>query len=638
MLNKNFVQIYKTKKNPFGFGDLSALTFARTYSRDGEDWVDVCERCINGMKFSLSQRGIFKDDFFWELSFDSMFHLKWSPPGRGLWMQGSDFIMKRQHVEALQNCGFISSEYIGQEGGDFFSWIMEMLMLGVGIGFDTRGSLKRYTLFKPSEYREKCIEIEDSREGWAKSVSHLFNSYFRPYQPTVKFDYSKIRPKGSVIKGFGGIASGKEPLEKLHVQMRNILNNNSILTSTVIVDICNLIGCCVIAGNVRRSAQIALGFPDDTAFLNLKNYSLNPQRKDFGWSSNNSLIVEVGQDYGNIIDLFWDNGEPGLLWLDNIQKYARMNGERDYSDGNAKGVNPCGEQPLHHKELCNLVEVFLPRCSDQQEFLEALRHAYYYGKTVALDNDKIFDTDSRNVMMDNLRIGISVTGVTDFIYKNGRTMLIRWLDIGYEFLKKLDSDFSKKYDLNESIRLTTVKPSGTLSLLAGCSPGAHFPLCSQYYIRRVTLSKNSPYVPMLEHSGYYVEDSVYSSDSCVVEFPILSRSPAPSEDKVSLQTQYTVISTLQQFWADNAVSATIKFDKSRDSKNDLYDLLRNCENTMKGLSFLPLSDNGYLQSPYESISKDTYYKKMNPLKPLRLNKPDHDTEEKYCNNDVCLVS
>jgi len=355
-LDHEFVDRYRDRPEPFGFGSLGAVTFYRTYARvkpDGnlESWADACERIINGMytiqKDYASEHGVpWSDDKAKESAheaYDRLFNLKWSPPGRGLYHMGAPSVHERNMVEATNNCAFTSTQSIRDHKGHIFEWVMEMLMLGVGVGFDIRGA-GLVEIVKPRDTDLNIFVIPDSREGWADSIGRLVSSYIPngDVQHAVTFDYSLIRPKGSLIRGFGGVASGYEPLEWLHDKVRTILDDahGDRISGRIITDIMNMIGVVVVAGNVRRSSEIALGSPFDTEFANLKNYTQNPERKEWGWSSNNSVFANVGMDYKPFVERIMDNGEPGFVWLENANKYARMNGIEDHRDL-ATGVNPC---------------------------------------------------------------------------------------------------------------------------------------------------------------------------------------------------------------------------------------------------------------------------------------------------------
>lgn len=350
-LSDAFIQKYVGK--PEFANPLAAVTFYRTYSRpkdDGtyENWSDVCRRCIEGM-YSIQKDYCNKHRKPWsdnkatrsaEEAFDRMFHHKWSPPGRGMWVMGTPLIHEHGIIESLNNCGFVSTKNIKHDGGYVFQWAMNALMLGIGTGFDTKGAGK-IKVGTPHLNANIIVVIGDSRESWADSIRILIDSYLNSTY-TVEFDYSQIRAAGSPIKRFGGTSSGPEPLIKLHQRIRSYLdrNSNETLTSQTIVDIYNAIGACVIAGNVRRSAEIAIGEIDDKDFLDLKNPQIHPERQDVAWASNNSIFAELGSAYNEIAERIIKNGEPGLNWMYNVNNYGRMNGTQDTND-KAVGFNPC---------------------------------------------------------------------------------------------------------------------------------------------------------------------------------------------------------------------------------------------------------------------------------------------------------
>jgi ribonucleotide reductase alpha subunit len=230
-----------------------------------------------------------------------------------------------------------------------------------------------------------------------------------------EFDYSLVRPAGQPIRGFGGLASGPGPLRDMHEACRAALDANAPqpLSVTTIVDVMNLIGKCVVAGNVRRTAEIAFGDPRSDEYIDLKNYELNPHRVGHGWTSNNSVFAELGMDYDHLVPRIQANGEPGFAWLDNMRNFGRMNGTPDASDHRAMGGNPCLEQTLESYELCCLVETFPNRHASRAEFEKTLRSAFLYAKTVTLGETHW--PQSNRVMLRNRRIGCSVSGVAQFI-------------------------------------------------------------------------------------------------------------------------------------------------------------------------------------------------------------------------------
>lgn len=653
-LPKAFVDEYRQRPVQFGWNGLGEVAFYRTYSRKDnrsvqgmEGWADVAERCINGM-YEFQRTWCHATGVNWNIekaersakeAFDLMFNFKWSPPGRGLWMAGTDFVMQRGVVEALQNCAFISSEFIAEERGDFFRWLMEMSMLGVGVGFDTRGA-GRLQVQRPLRTSVQNHTIPDTRQGWALSVELLINSYLDA-TATITFDYSQIRPRGAAIYGFGGVASGPAPLIELHESIRHILDARlgRTIDSRTIVDLCNLVGKCVVAGNVRRSAEIAFGAPTDSQFVNLKNYDMNPERKDYGWVSNNSIFAEVGMDYTDAAQRTYENGEPGYFWIENARKHGRMDGLYNYADADAMGANPCVEQVLHHREMCTLVEIYLPRCKSKFEFERAIKYAYLYGKSTTLVSSQISDPQTRAVMEQNRRIGLSVTGITQFAGMHGMSTLRDWLDHGHHITGYYDRLYSQWLGCNESIRRTSVKPSGTVSLVAGVTPGIHFNVANRFHIRRMIISDDSHLIEPLRAAGYPMEESAYAPGSYSVSFPVDAGVGVRSESDVSMREQLDLIAMVQRHWADNAVSATVKFDRKTTAPADIKNALDTYQHRLKGISFLPAEGHGYVQAPYESIDDSEYRRLMGQIKPLSIHSIGQSDKqvELYCEGDACVV-
>jgi ribonucleoside-triphosphate reductase len=187
---------------------------------------------------------------------------------------------------------------------------------------------------------------------------------------------------------------------------------NPIIGTREIVDLMNIIGKCVISGNIRRTAEIAFGDYDDKEFINLKNYEVNPDRMAYGWVSNNSIFAEIGMDYSQVAKNIVQNGEPGLAWLENMRAYSRLGDAPDYKDKNAKGGNPCLEQTLESFEMCNLVETFPDKHMVLAEFKDTLELAFMFAKTVTLGLPKQQWPQSAEVMERNRRIGTSMSGIS----------------------------------------------------------------------------------------------------------------------------------------------------------------------------------------------------------------------------------
>lgn len=672
VLDRQFVDQYRARPEPFGFGALGAVTFYRTYSRikdNGkyESWADACERVINGMysiqKDYCVERGIPFDTHKATMSareaFDRLFNFKWSPPGRGLSHMGAPSVHERGMYEAVQNCSFISTEHIRQYRGEIFSWIMEMLMLGVGVGSDMRGTGKIDIVAPSSEHGTTTYVIPDSREGWAESLAFLVNSYM-PHgyskMPVVQFNYDSIRPKGAAIKGFGGIASGPEPLRWMHEKVRDILNDNdgAPITTKTLADIINMIGVVVVAGNVRRSSEILLGNKNDQQFVNLKNSSVFPDRTSmesgWAWASNNTILGDVGMDYSPYLDNIMSNGEPGFLWLENVNNYARMNGIRDTRDL-ANGTNPCSEQVLYGYspaglggEMCTLCEVYLPHHTDRYDFYRSLKFAYLYGKTITLLSDKMRHPGTRDIMQQNRRIGLSLTGIAQFVGSRGVHSAIDWMDNGYKYVEHYDHRYSDWFSINRSIRTTSVKPSGTVSLVAGVTPGVHYPH-SIHYIRRMRLAESSHLVAKLEAAGIPVEPSVTSSNTVVASFPVSSGGNLRPVSQVSIWEQFQMAAMAQKYWSDNSVSVTISVNPKTTTKEEVKFCLDHFQHQLKSVSLLPLVEGGaYAQMPYEEITEEQFASLNSKVKYEMLASMADETfdghnkmADMYCDGDACEI-
>jgi len=633
------------------WGPVGYVSYKRTYARqkdDGtvEEFWETCARVVEGV-YSAQKRHCRELKLPWKNEksqrsaqemFTRMWEFKWLPPGRGLWMMGTDYV-DRVGGAALNSCGFVSTKGITEDFADPFVWMMDMLMLGVGVGFDTKGA----GLVRIQEPRkgDDIHVVEDSREGWIDLVRRVLTAYSGRGNLPNSVDWSLVRPLGSPIRGFGGTASGPGPLDELVTSIQEILNElvGKTITSEAIVDLCNLIGRCVVSGNVRRSAEIAFGDPHDQSFLELKD----PRKhrialKHHRWASNNSIFADVGMDYSIVAEMTAKNGEPGYEWLENAQDYGRMGGLPNYRDKRAMGGNPCLEQTLEDRELCCLVETFPSRHDSYEDYEKTLKYAYLYAKSVTLVSTHDFRTNA--VMMRNRRIGCSMSGISEAMAKQGRREFFTWCDQGYNYLEELDDVYSEWLCIPRSIKKTSVKPSGTVSLLPGVTPGIHYPH-AEYYIRRIRFQEDHPIVDALYQCGYTIEKDTYSPNTVVVEFPVQSSRYDRSKDEVSMWEQLENAAQMQQYWADNQVSVTVTF-KPEEAKDIKY-ALELYEVRLKGVSFLPVEEHGYEQAPYETITAEQYYERASRLdyeklpKILQAQQTLHDTTERFCDGDSCVV-
>tara|TARA_R110000824_G_scaffold102566_3_gene244019 strand:+ start:380 stop:2389 length:2010 start_codon:yes stop_codon:yes gene_type:complete len=650
-LSDKFIDGYKRKRAPFGFNGLGELVYMRTYSRlkdDGKNemWWETVQRVVEGT-YNMQKKHIERYDLGWNAwqaqrsaqeMYERIFNMKFLPPGRGLWAMGTPITEEKGLYAALNNCAFVSTNNLKEDLAKPFCFLMDASMVGVGVGFDTKGAESFIVRGQNYDRDVETYVIPDTREGWVESVRRLLDSYFLGISPVV-FDYREIRPEGAAIKGFGGLSSGYKPLEEVHNSIRESLDKNvgEPISITTIVDIMNLIGKCVVAGNVRRTAEIVFGDSDSEEYLNLKNYKKNPHRETYGWTSNNSIFAELGMDYTEAAERINDNGEPGFAWLDNMRDYSRMRNGKDGKDHRVAGGNPCLEQSLESYELCCLVETFPHNHTSLDDYLKTLKYAYLYAKTVTLG--KTHWSETNRVMLRNRRIGCSVSGIAQFITHRGQGELRNWLETGYDSIQGYDKQYSDWLAVPRSIKTTSVKPSGTVSLLAGATPGLHYPE-SRFYIRRIRLSKQSPLIPPLEKAGYKIETAFGSEDSTVViDVPVDVGEGIKTVSDVSMWEQMSLAAFMQKYWADNQVSCTVTFDPETEGKQ-IAPALDYFQYQLKGISFLPkLQLGAYRQMPYEEITEKKYHKMVDELKFLsfRQVKGNEAIVDKFCNNDTCEI-
>ena len=631
------------------WGPVGKFTFKRTYARpvsednsSTEEFWQCLERIVNGVytvqKWHCRHHNLPWLDSKAQRSAQIMFQLMWDfkflPGGRGLWMMGTDYVEKHGSA-ALNNCAFVSTNEIDISFAEPFCYLMDFSMLGVGVGSDCRGAGK-VVIQQPVQGDDVHV-VPDTREGWVDLLFRVLEAYVGNGSLPKSIDYSGVRPYGSLIKGFGGTASGPDPLIRLIEEVQRILNGlvGQPITSEAIVDLCDLVGVCVVAGNVRRTAIIMFGEKDDDKFLNLKNPKFNSEAmKSHRWASNNSVFAEVGMDYAQTAAIAAKAGEPGYMWMDNARKYGRMGELRE--DGRVLGFNPCAEISLESNELCNLVETFPARHASYEEFERTLKFAYLYAKTVSLI--PTHNPKTNMVTLRNRRIGVSQSGIVQSFKRHGRRQHFEWCDKGYNYIQKTDRLYSEWLCIRKSIKTTTVKPAGTTSLLPGVTPGIHYEH-AEYYFRTVRIAAHSPLVEEYRSAGYRVEADVYdkSGRTSVIYFPIKAQLFERGKTDVTIWEQMENAAKMQKYWSDNSVSITVSFKP--EEGDDIQRVLELYESRLKTVSFLPLNDHGYEQAPYITITKDAYEVAAGELRSTSFTGIGHDVDAtpKYCDGDSCTV-
>lgn len=663
-----------------------------------ENWDETVKRVIEG-NINLDPRlkqptAAVKAELTEEAQklFKLVYGLAATPSGRNLWISGTDY--QKRNGDSLNNCWFIAVR--PQAYGDShicppyvdkrqkvvsmpFSFLFDQLMKGGGVGFSVVDSnIKQIpavdhkidltvVIDKNSKSYADSIELgavdkdswkrvhgnddnyfyyelPDTREGWVYATSRMIDMHFKDANPEATThlvcDISKIRPYGTKIHGFGGTASGPMPLISMLYDINDVINNrvDGKLTAVDATDMCNLIGKAVVAGNVRRSAELALGSSNNQDFIKMKQ----DKKKLYHhrWASNNSVAIDSKFDnYNPIAQGILHNGEPGVVNLDLSRNYGRIvDGYQEGIDDEVEGTNPCGEISLANGEPCNLFEVF-PYVAEKEgwDLKEAFKLAARYTKRVTFSH---YDWEiSRKIISKNRRIGVSMSGIQDWILaKFGHRVVTGFedavdLETGidikkpiydpeitaafddlYQAVVQADADYSQELGCQPSIKHTTVKPSGTVAKLAGVSEGMHFHYAG-YLIQRIRFQESDPLLPALKACGYHTEPDIYTDHTIVVEFPIKAAnadsSNFASAGTVSIAEQFATQAFLQTYWSDNAVSCTVTFQATENDQ--IAPLLRQYRHTIKSTSLLPYYGGSLKQAPKQPINAKIYTERKSKI-------------------------
>lgn len=608
-LSDAFIAEYQSKQAPWGFGGLGEIVYLRTYSRfdeslqRNETWPETLRRCIDG----AIEIGVPYTQQESETLFDHMFNLRCSFAGRGLWQLGTELVTKFGGA-SLNNCYYTDIEAV-----EDFEFLFDYLMLGGGVGFSVERSkihdlpkVKAGVKITHERSNDADIIVPDSRGGWRRLLHAVLKSYFYTGK---SFTYSTIlvREFGAPLKTFGGTASGPGALIEGVQDICKVLEERTgkKLRSVDVLDICNLIGRIVVSGSSRRSAQIAMGDPDDILFLRAKNWGSGNIP---GWRANSNNSVYVDR-YDQILSEVWKgydgSGEPYGLVNRRLARSTGRLGERK-PDNSIEGFNPCAEIALGNGESCNLATIFLPNVRSYEEFLEISRLLYMTQKQITrlqYPYDK-----TTKIVRKNARLGQSVTGVLQATEEQ-----LSWLPGAYERLVDWDVEYSQRFGWPTSVRLTTLQPSGTLSLLPGVTPGVH-PAYAKFYIRRVRFGAADPLVEACRKRGYPVVadigiDGREDHTRWVVEFPCQSPDGAILASEMTAIDQLEWVKRMQTDWVDNAVSVTVYYRQEELPEIKKW-LEKNYDQSIKSVSFLLHSDHNFPLPPYEEVSEDEYLKRL----------------------------
>ncbi len=569
-----------------------------------ETWDETVGRYFDFFKEHLNDLHEYKltDKLKKELE-EAVLSQKIMPSMRCLMTAGE--ALKRENI-AGYNCS-----YIAVDRPQAFDEILYVLMNGTGVGFSVERQYVNELPYVANEFfpSDTVISVADSKLGWAKAFKELVGLLYVGQIP--RWDMSKVRPAGSVLKTFGGRASGPEPLENLFNFSVTTFQGAAgrKLSSLEAHDIVCKIAEVVVVGGVRRSALISLSNLSDDRMRAAKSgqwWNTEPQRA----LANNSACYTEKPDVGVFMDEWKSlyeskSGERGIFNRKSAVVMAEKNGRRN-TEGYNFGTNPCSEIILRDREFCNLSEVVVRVTDTRESLLEKVRLATILGTFQStLVNFKYVSSTWRKNCEEERLLGVSLTGIMDCQYTNGKK---NGLEDLLEELKaeavKTNKEFAQKIGINQSVAVTCVKPSGTVSQLVDAASGIHA-RHNPYYIRTVRGDKKDPLTRMMQDAGFPVEDDVMNpSNTSVFSFPMKVDNSAVFRTEKSAIEQLELWLTYQKHWCEHKPSVTISVKE--DEWFEVGAWVYKHFDYMSGVSFLPFSDHTYKQAPYQDIQKEEY--------------------------------
>ena len=492
------------------------------------------------------------------------------------------------------NCSFLPVD-------DFrsFSEAMFLLLSGCGVGFSVQSHHVDKLPEIKTPIREKRYLINDSIEGWADAVHMLMKAYLKG-GARPRFDFRDIRPKGEQLVTAGGKAPGPEPLKEVLFQVQKILDRKeagSKLTPLECHDIMCHLADAVLSGGIRRAALISLFDFDDEEMLTCKFgnwWENNPQR---GRANNSAVVMRHKITEDEFMGL-WEKieasnaGEPGFLFSN----------DKDY------GTNPCAEIALRPYQFCNLCELNATNIESQEDFNARTKAAAFLGTLQASYTDFHYLRDiwKKTTEKDAL-LGVGITGIA-----SGKLKYLN-LEEAAKIAKEENERVAKLLGIKKAARVTTVKPSGTSSLVLGCSSGIHA-WHDNYYIRRIRVGKNEAIYSYLSiYHPELVEDDIFKpTQQAVISVPQV----APESAVTREESTFDLLERTKRFnmeWVRaghrsganyNNVSCTINVKQGEWPQVGKW--VWENRDTYNAMSFLPEDLGSYKQAPYESITKEEF--------------------------------
>lgn len=585
------------------------MIYKRTYARWMEDWKrrENWEDSVNRYGTFFYERGIPKglnDMFFRAIDHLKDFQVMGSM--RTLWTAGPALDVENA---AGFNCG-----YTPIESTHDLATLMYLLMNGIGVGISVEGRYIQQLPKLPIGLGTCTIPIvfEDSKKGWAEGYHKFLRSIFEEAM-IPQYDLSKIRPKGSPLKTFGGRASGPGPLKDLLDFTTDLVikARGRRLLSDEIADLCCKISQIVVVGGTRRSAIIILSDPWDTRMARYKTgtfWDEHPYRSFANISSVYSSCP-TPEEFSDAFTVLRESGtgERGFINRDSLQ--FRVPFRRD--PNHLFGLNPCGEVILRPREFCNLSEVVVRPGDDLAALIKKIQSAVLFGCLQASLTDYHFISDEWTKNSEEERLlGVSLTGIHDRPLTNHE--LLNLVSQAIWTAKRV----SRELGIPMPAAVTCVKPSGTVSQLVNSASGMH-PRHAPYYIRRVRVAANDPVAKFMMTRGVPYEPDRMDGATMVFDFPIKSPERAITRHQLTATDQLKLWTRLKVNYTEHNPSCTIYV---RDNEWDAVEhYLWDHWALIGGITLLPYDGGHYQQAPYEDISEQQYEKLSKEMPELDWN-------------------
>jgi len=570
--------------------------YARWMDEEGrrEDWCETIDRYLDFFQEKFPEQ---LTDKVRKKLFNSIYNMETMPSMRALMTAGK--ALERDNA-AGYNCSYLAVDSLRAFDEAFY-----LLLCGTGVGFSVERQAIANLPAVAEEFYESdvVITVSDSKIGWAKALKETVALVFSGQLP--KYDFTKVRPAGSILKTFGGRSSGPEPLEKMLKDVTSVIRGASgrRLASIEALDIMGYIASSVVVGGVRRAAMISLSNLSDQRMAKAKSgqwWEMDGQRA----LANNSVAYTEKPDVGAWMQE-WQNiyesksGERGVF---NRQASKNMMPERRDNDHDF-GTNPCSEILLRSRGLCNLSEVVARKDDGKQSLMAKIEVATILGTFQScLTNFRYLSSGWQKNAEEERLLGVSFTGIYDCPYLIKSTP--KELQDLRDYAVKVNKEWADKLGINQSVSVSCVKPSGSVSQLVDSASGIHPRYGNGTYFRRVRNDKKDPISDALIEAGVPHITDPYNSDAWSFTFVRQAPSGAICGDRVNAIDHMNMWKKFTMNWCEHKASVTISV--AEDEWVGVGAWMWENFDIASGLSFLPKEDDShtYVEAPYERCTKE----------------------------------